>query len=69
MHFALRPVLRLMWAKHNFGINLEAEVVGRLANLVGCSVGSWPVKYLGRNTLRSAVWEPVVSKVARRLDG
>lgn len=28
-------------------INLEENRLSRLASVVGCSVGSWPVKYLG----------------------
>lgn len=28
-------------------INLEEDEVQNLANIIGCSVGSWPIKYLG----------------------
>lgn len=44
-----------------------------LAGVIRCSVGSWPVKYLGlplgRNPLQAAFWDPVVARVAKRLDG
>lgn len=55
------------------GINLEEERLFTLAGVIRCSVGSWPVKYLGlplgRNPLQAAFWDPVVARVAKRLDG
>ena len=49
------------------------EEVVHLANLVECSVGVWPIKYLGfplgGNPTKKSFWEPVVTKVAKRLDG
>ena len=55
------------------GINLEEEEVANLVDLVECSVGVWPIKYLGLplggNPTRKTFWEPVVTKVAKRLDG
>ena len=39
----------------------------------GCEVGAWPIKYLGlplgSNPRKINFWEPVVNKVAKRLDG
>ncbi|KAK9927793.1 hypothetical protein M0R45_024959 [Rubus argutus] len=53
------------------GINVEAGKVERLANLWGCTVGSWPMKYLGLplggNPRASTFWNPVVEKVEKRL--
>ena len=55
------------------GINLEETEVGYLADQVECSVGVWPIKYLGLslggNPTRRTFWEPVVTKAAKRLDG
>ena len=54
------------------GINLEEEEVTYPADLVECSVGVWPAKYLGLplggNPKKKTLWEPVVIKVAKRLD-
>ena len=66
--------LRINFGKSTLlGINLEEEEVAYLAELVECSVGVWPVKYLGLplggNPKSKIFWEPVVIKVARRLDG
>ena len=48
-------------------------MVVHLADLVECSIGVWPVKYLGLsledNPTKKTFWEPVVTKVAKRLDG
>ena len=50
----------------------EVEVA-YLASLVRCAVGSWPIKYLGLplggNPTKKIFWEPMITKVARRLDG
>ena len=55
------------------GINLEEMEVGYLAEQVECSVGVWPIKYLGLplggNPTKKLFWEPVLTKVAKRLDG
>ena len=55
------------------GINLEEEEVAYLADLVQCLVGIWPIKYLGLplggNHTRKKFWEPIVTKIAERLDG
>ena len=55
------------------GINLQEEGVTFLADLVQCSVGTWPIKYLGLplggNPTKKTFWEPVETKVAKRLDG
>ncbi|PON50055.1 hypothetical protein TorRG33x02_315750 [Trema orientale] len=40
--------------------------------MVGCELGEWPTKYLGMplggNPRYASFWEPVVDKVAKRLD-
>lgn len=55
------------------GLNLEEDRLSRLVSVVGCTVGSWPVKYvglpLGGNPLQTTFWDLVVSGVAKRLDG
>ena len=44
-----------------------------LADSVGCEMGTWPTKYLGMplggNPCSGTFWDPVLSKVAKRLDG
>ena len=55
------------------GIHVEEEEMKALANRVGCSVGSWPMSYLGLplgdNPIRMGFWSPVVEKIGRRLEG
>ena len=55
------------------GINLEVEEVAYLADLVQSLVGVWPIKYigllLGDNLTKKTFWEPVITKIAKRLDG
>ncbi|EXB23112.1 Electron transfer flavoprotein-ubiquinone oxidoreductase [Morus notabilis] len=45
--------------------------LSRLARVVGCSVGLWPVKYLGLplggKPLQTAFWDPVITRVAKRI--
>ena len=79
LYSALKIFCTVSSLKINFGkstllgINLEEEEVGYLTALVECSVGVWPIKYLGLplgdNPNRKSFWEPVVTKVAKRLDG
>ena len=51
------------------GINLEEHEVTYLADIVECSVGVWPAKYLGLplggNPKKKTFWELVVIKVAK----
>lgn len=51
------------------GINLEEGKLERLANLWGCRVGLWPVKYLGlpigENPRAETFWNPVIKKVEK----
>ena len=46
--------------------------VSLLADSVGCEVGAWPINYLGLplggNPRSRSFWDPVISKVAKRLD-
>ena len=55
------------------GINIDDDMLQNLASLSGCEVGAWPIKYLGLplggNPWKLDFWEPVVSKVKKRLDG
>ncbi|KAL5546826.1 hypothetical protein UlMin_006513 [Ulmus minor] len=55
------------------GINLEDEEVRVLVAKVGCERGSWPMKYLGiplgGNPNSVELWNPVVEKVGKGLDG
>lgn len=55
------------------GINMEIEQVANLANSIGCSMGNWPIKYLGvplgGNPWRIDFWDLVVTKISKRLDG
>ena len=79
LYSALKIVCNVLGLKLNFGkstllsTNLEEEEVGYLADLVECSIGVWPVKYLrltlGGNPTRTTFWEPIVSKIVKRLDG
>jgi hypothetical protein len=51
----------------------EVEDVGRLANLLGCRVGSLPMTYLGLPLGASykftSIWNGVIEKMERRLAG
>ena len=54
------------------GINTDVTLLHQLADLSGCEIGDWPIKYLGLplggNPRRIDFWDPVVTKVAKRLD-
>ena len=79
LYSALKIFCSVSGLKINFGkstilgINLEEADVTYLAEIVQCSVGNWPIKYLGLplggNPTRKTFWEPVVTKVPKRLDG
>ena len=53
------------------GINLE-EGIREYAGALGCSVGEWPIKYLGvplgGNPSCRSFWDPIIRKVVKRLD-
>ena len=55
------------------GMGVDNETVTSLADSLGCEVGTLPTKYLGMplggNPCSGAFWEPVISKVTKRLDG
>ena len=55
------------------GINSNGSNVERLAEMLGCGVGSWPLKYLGLplggNPRSVSFWNPVVDRVEKRLEG
>ena len=54
------------------GINIDDDMLQNLASFSRCEVGAWPIKYLGLplgdNPQKLDFWEPVVSKVKKRLD-
>ncbi|KAJ0946971.1 putative RNA-directed DNA polymerase [Helianthus annuus] len=54
-----------------FGIGVDDQEVGRLANIVKCEPGSFPFTYLGipigANMKRAKFWKPVIDKFASRL--
>lgn len=55
------------------GIKLDKEWENRIAREIGCEIGSWPMSYLGLslggNPCHLSFWEPVIERVAKRLDG
>ena len=55
------------------GLGVDKDFVTSLAESAGCEVGGWPTIYLGLplggNPCNRSFWEPVLSKVAKRLDG
>ena len=55
------------------GINTDEALIQDWALRSGCAVGTWPIKYLGLplggNPRKKVFWEPVLTKVAKRLDG
>ena len=54
-------------------INTNQEMVSRLASTLDCQETKWPLSYLGLplggNPNSIGFWDPVVEKVAKRLDG
>ena len=55
------------------GINIDEDLLQNFALIFGCEIGVWPIKYLGfplgGNPRKHVFWEPIVSKVKKRLDG
>ena len=55
------------------GIDTNQEMVSRLASVLDCQETKWPLSYLGLplggNPNSIGFWNPVIEKVARRLDG
>lgn len=53
------------------GVNVEENVLIGHADMMGCSIGRWPIKYLGMplggNPRVVAFWDLVVEKVFKRL--
>ena len=54
-------------------MGVDDETVLSLAYSVGCEVGVWLTTHLGMplggNPYSRTFWEPVISKVTKRLDG
>ncbi|KAK9154956.1 hypothetical protein Sjap_002436 [Stephania japonica] len=73
-HFCSISGLRLNMDKCNLlGINIPVTQVVETANAIGCKIGGWPLTYLGlplgRSPLSRTFWDPVLQKIAKRLDG
>ena len=55
------------------GLGVDGEIITSMAEMVGCGAGLWAISYLGMplggNPCSKTFWEPVISKVAKRLDG
>ena len=55
------------------GMGVDDEIVTSMADSLGCEVGVWPTKYLGMllggYPCCKAFWEPMISKMTKRLDG
>ena len=66
--------LKINMAKNTFlELGVEDQVTTSYAKMVGCGVGEWPISYLGmplgENPCSRSFWEPVITKVTKRLDG
>ena len=66
--------LKINMAKSTLlGMGVDDQVTTSRAERVGCGVGLWPISYLGMplggNPCSRTFWEPVIGKVAKRLDG
>lgn len=52
-------------------IHVEDNILGNLADVIGCKVGRWPLKDLGMpiggNPKAVSFWDLVVEKVSRKL--
>jgi len=73
-HFCEASGLKINIEKSSLvGINCEPAECERLAGSLGCQKVEWPISYLGMplgDNLRSkSFWDPVLSKVAKRLAG
>lgn len=71
--FCLISGLKINKAKCSLvGINSENPNVERLAEVLGCGVGSWPLSYLGLplggNPKAASFWNPVIERTKKRLD-
>ncbi|KAM7481515.1 hypothetical protein LguiB_006098 [Lonicera macranthoides] len=55
------------------GINVEEEDMRVLAGRIGCSMGCWPMSYLGLplgdNPMKASFWNTVVENIGKRLKG
>lgn len=72
--FCLASGLKINLAKSVvLSINLREHETQQLANIIGCSVGSCPIKYLGLplggNPLKKEFWVPVLVKIDKWLEG
>lgn len=72
--FYWASVLKVNKAKSQLvGIDMNEYTMLQVANGVGCAVRSWLMSYLGSplggNPSCKQFWEPIISKITRRLDG
>ena len=72
--FCATSGLKINMAKSTLlGLGVDEESIQSLAEMVGCGVELWPISYLGMplggNPNSRTFWEPVISKVAKRLEG
>ena len=55
------------------GMGVDKDSVISLAESVGCEVEAWPITYLGMplggNPCSLSFWEPIISKISKRLNG
>ena len=55
------------------GINTDIDLLNYMSTISGCEIGVWPIRYLGLplggNPCKVDFWEPMVKKVAKRLEG
>ncbi|XP_028097917.1 uncharacterized protein LOC114297657 [Camellia sinensis] len=54
------------------GINVDSSLIQRVAELLGCGIKTFPMKYLGLllggNRRGEVFWNPVVEKIGKRLE-
>ncbi|KAL9686487.1 hypothetical protein QQ045_023947 [Rhodiola kirilowii] len=54
-----------------YGIGLEEEEIKSFAEVLGCPVGSFPMKYLGMqvgaNPMKKSSWEPILGRFRQKL--
>lgn len=70
--FQLMSGLKINFSKSSLsGIKIPRQEVVTLAQIMGCKVENFPIKYLGlplgANPNRISTWEPVIERMERRL--
>ncbi|GMP85974.1 hypothetical protein CsSME_00038940 [Camellia sinensis var. sinensis] len=72
--FEIEPGLKVNLSKSSvMDINLEDSYVHRVVDMLGCSIDSFPLEYLGLplggNPRLASFWELVLVKIGKRLEG